>query len=64
MRSKPASHDLTALGYVVLISCAAAGLPKSGLGLAYGLYTAAAALSFVLVAKFIRETRGRELEDM
>ena len=40
------------------------GLSKIGLGLAYGLYTAAAALSFVLVWKFIRETKGRELEDM
>jgi SP family sugar:H+ symporter-like MFS transporter len=40
------------------------GLSKIGLGLAYGLYTAAAALSFVLVARFVRETKGRELEDM
>ena len=40
------------------------GLSKIGLGLAYGLYTAAAALSFILVWKFIRETKGRELEDM
>ena len=35
-----------------------------GLGFAYGLYTAAAGLSLVLVAVFVRETRGRELEDM
>ena len=45
---------------VVLTALATAG----GLGLAYGLYTAAAALSFVLVARFVRETKGRELEDM
>jgi MFS transporter, SP family, sugar:H+ symporter len=35
-----------------------------GLGFAYGLYTAAAALSFVLVARWVRETRGRTLEEM
>jgi sugar porter (SP) family MFS transporter len=40
------------------------GLSKFGLGYAYGLYTAAAAISFVLVARFVRETKGRELEDM
>jgi SP family sugar:H+ symporter-like MFS transporter len=35
-----------------------------GLGFAYGIYTVAAVLSFLLVAVFVRETRGRELEDM
>jgi len=47
-----------------LVTLTFPGLAKAGLGLAYGLYTAAAALSFVLVAKFIRETKGRTLEDM
>ena len=35
-----------------------------GLGFAYGLYTAAAALSFILVARWVRETKGRTLEEM
>jgi SP family sugar:H+ symporter-like MFS transporter len=35
-----------------------------GLGVAYGLYAGFAALSFFFVWTFIRETRGRELEDM
>ena len=39
-------------------------LAKVGLGFAYGLYTAAAALSIVLVARWVRETKGRSLEDM
>ena len=47
-----------------LVTLTFPGLSKIGLGLAYGLYTAAAALSFFLVWKFIRETKGRELEDM
>jgi len=34
------------------------------LSLAYGLYTAFAALSFLFVARFVRETKGRQLEDM
>jgi MFS transporter, SP family, sugar:H+ symporter len=34
------------------------------LSLAYGLYTAFAVLSFFFVAKFVRETKGRQLEDM
>ena len=39
-------------------------LEYSGPGLAYGLYATAAAISFFLVLFFIRETSGRELEDM
>jgi sugar porter (SP) family MFS transporter len=35
-----------------------------GVGAAYGLYTIFAALSFVFVASAIRETKGKELEDM
>ncbi|MCP2340880.1 sugar porter family MFS transporter [Actinomadura rupiterrae] len=34
------------------------------LGLAYGLYTAFAALAFVFVWRMVPETKGRELEDM
>ena len=39
-------------------------LAEFSLGLAYGLYAAFAALSFLFVAKFVPETKGRELEDM
>ncbi|MGZ8996089.1 MAG: sugar porter family MFS transporter [Rhodospirillales bacterium] len=35
-----------------------------GVGVAYGLYTIFAALSFVFVATTIKETKGKELEDM
>jgi len=37
-----------------------------GLGLAttYALYTAAAVISWFLVRSFIRETKGKELEEM
>jgi hypothetical protein len=40
------------------------GLSRAGLGWAHGLYTGAAAASFLLVARFVRETKGRALEDM
>lgn len=39
-------------------------LAEIGLGVAYGLYTAMAVLSLLFVWKFVRETRGRELESM
>ena len=39
-------------------------LESSGPAMAYGLYATAAAISFFLVLFFIRETRGKELEDM
>lgn len=39
-------------------------LKNVGLGLAYGLYTAFAILSFFFVLRFVRESKGRELEDM
>ncbi len=39
-------------------------LADAGLGLAYGLYTAMAVLSLFFVWKFVRETKGRELESM
>ncbi|KFE63599.1 sugar porter family MFS transporter [Hyalangium minutum] len=37
-------------------------LQSAGLGLAYGLYTAAAVLSLLFTVKYIRETKGKELE--
>ncbi len=39
-------------------------LASAGLGLAYGIYATMALLSFVFVARWVKETRGRELEDM
>ena len=39
-------------------------LSELGLSFAYGLYATFAALSFVFVLKAVRETKGRELEDM
>jgi sugar porter (SP) family MFS transporter len=39
-------------------------LADIGLALAYGIYTTFAVLSFFFVAKFVRETKGRQLEDM
>ena len=47
-----------------LVTLTFPGLSKAGLGLAYGLYTAAAALSLVFVWRFVRETKGRTLEEM
>ena len=35
-----------------------------GVGVAYGMYSFAAALSFFFVLFLIRETRGKELEEM
>jgi MFS transporter, SP family, sugar:H+ symporter len=39
-------------------------LKDAGLGLAYGLYTTFAVLSLLFVLRFVRETKGVELEDM
>ena len=47
-----------------LVTLTFPGLSKIGLGFAYGLYTAAAACSFLFVARWVRETRGRTLEQM
>jgi SP family sugar:H+ symporter-like MFS transporter len=47
-----------------IISTTFPSLAKLGLGYAYGLYALCAALSFLFVWMFIRETRGRELESM
>ena len=47
-----------------LVTLTFPGLSRAGLGFAYGLYTAAAALSLVFVWRFVRETKGRTLEEM
>jgi SP family sugar:H+ symporter-like MFS transporter len=39
-------------------------LSEWSLGIAYGLYAAFALLSFLFVSRFVRETKGMELEDM
>jgi SP family sugar:H+ symporter-like MFS transporter len=39
-------------------------LQHLGLGLAYGVYTTFAVLSFVFVLRFVKESNGRELENM
>jgi hypothetical protein len=39
-------------------------LANAGLSFAYGLYAVFAALSFGFVLKAVKETKGRELEDM
>jgi sugar porter (SP) family MFS transporter len=47
-----------------VVSATFPALKSAGLGLAYGLYTAAAVVSIVFVVFFIRETKGKELEAM
>lgn len=47
-----------------LVSATFPALKVAGLGIAYGLYTAAAAASLVFVVAFIPETKGKELEEM
>jgi SP family sugar:H+ symporter-like MFS transporter len=47
-----------------VISTTFPSLKNAGLGLAYGLYTFFALLSFYFVWKFVSESKGRELEDM
>ena len=47
-----------------LISTTFPALSDIGLGLAYGLYTVAAILSFFFVLRFVSETKGKELEEM
>jgi hypothetical protein len=39
-------------------------LADISLGVAYGLYTLFAFLSFLFVLKFVQETKGKQLEDM
>ena len=47
-----------------LISTTFPALADVGLGLAYGLYTTFALISFFFVAKLVPETKGKQLEDM
>ncbi|MFC0533570.1 sugar porter family MFS transporter [Phytohabitans kaempferiae] len=47
-----------------LISTSFPALADVGLFLAYGIYTAFAALALLFVLRSVRETKGRELEDM
>jgi MFS transporter, SP family, sugar:H+ symporter len=47
-----------------LVSTTFPVLKNAGLGYAYGLYTLAAILSVLFVIAFVRETKGRELEEM
>jgi MFS transporter, SP family, sugar:H+ symporter len=47
-----------------VISTSFPALADVGLGLAYGLYTASALLSFFFVWRWVRETKGMELEEM
>jgi SP family sugar:H+ symporter-like MFS transporter len=39
-------------------------LKDAGLGLAYGIYAVCALLSLLFVLRFVRETKGQELEEM
>jgi MFS family permease len=47
-----------------VVSATFPSLQKAGLGLAYGLYAAAALVSLFYVLRFVPETRGKELEEM
>jgi len=47
-----------------IISTSFPPLKDAGLGLAYGLYAGFAFLSLLFVLRFVRETKGRELEAM
>ena len=47
-----------------IVSTSFPPLKDAGLGLAYGIYTTFAVLSLLFVLRFIRETKGVELEDM
>jgi MFS transporter, SP family, sugar:H+ symporter len=48
----------------VVITTTFPPLSDVGLGLAYGVYTTFALLAVVFVLKFVKETKGKELEDM
>jgi MFS transporter, SP family, sugar:H+ symporter len=66
-RIRAAALSLAAAGQWVanwVITVSFPGLKDVSLGLAYGIYTTAAILSFLFVAKWVRETKGRTLEDM
>lgn len=64
MQSCKASSDHPRISHKSLISTTFPALSDIGLGLAYGIYTAAAILSFFFVVRFVSETKGKELEEM
>ena len=47
-----------------IITVSFPALKDLSLGVAYGIYATSAVLSFIFVAKWVRETKGRTLEDM
>jgi len=66
-RMRAAALSLAAGGQWVanwIITVTFPGLKDISLALAYGLYAGFAVLSFFFVARFIDETKGRQLEDM
>ncbi len=66
-RIRAAALSLAAAGQWVanwVITVSFPPLKDVSLGLAYGIYTTAAIVSFLFVAKWVRETKGRTLEDM
>ncbi|MBS1692212.1 MAG: sugar porter family MFS transporter [Actinobacteria bacterium] len=66
-RIRAAALSLAAAGQWVanwVITVTFPALKDLSLGLAYGIYATSAVLSFLFVAKWVRETKGRTLEDM
>ncbi|MCC9185113.1 sugar porter family MFS transporter [Mycolicibacterium mageritense] len=66
-RIRAAALSLAAAGQWVanwVITVTFPALKDLSLGMAYGIYATAAVLSFVFVFKWVRETKGRTLEDM
>jgi len=47
-----------------IVSVSFPGMSSIGLGFAYGVFTVFAVLSWVFVARYIKETKGVQLEDM
>jgi MFS transporter, SP family, sugar:H+ symporter len=47
-----------------LITVSFPALKEASLGLAYGFYAVCAVLSFFFVLRWVRETKGMELEEM
>jgi SP family sugar:H+ symporter-like MFS transporter len=47
-----------------VVSTTFPALSSVGLGLAYGVYTFFALVSIFFVKRYVKETKGRELEEM
>jgi SP family sugar:H+ symporter-like MFS transporter len=47
-----------------LITVSFPALKDASLGLAYGFYSVCAVLSFFFVLRWVKETKGKELEEM